>query len=100
MSDLHGGQARVLFPRCMQRGARTGSGMPGLTSATESMSTRPLLEAMMNDTQKQQQKGTDAASPPQTPDELIGELPPDAIQSDANDNSFLADLPEEGAAKP
>ena len=57
----------------------------------------------MNDTQKQQQqqqKGTDAASPAQTPDELIGELPPDAIQSDANDNSFLADLPEEGASKP
>ena len=55
----------------------------------------------MNDTQKQQQgQEKDQANPPQTPDDLIGELPPDAIQSDANDNSFLADLPEEGQSKP
>jgi hypothetical protein len=54
---------------------------------------------MMNGTQKQQQ-GQDAGQPAQTPDELIGDLPPDAIQSDANDNSFLADLPEDGKSKP
>ncbi len=56
----------------------------------------------MNDTQKQQQQqqGKDQATPAQTPDELIGDLPPDAVQSDANDNSFLADIPEEGKSKP
>ena len=55
----------------------------------------------MNDTQKQQQgKDKDQANPPQTPDELIGDLPPDAIQSDANDNSFVADLPDKGTSKP
>jgi len=63
------------------------------------MSTDHPVETMMNDTQKQQQ-GKDQANPPQTPDELIGDLPPDAIQSDANDNSVVADLPQEGAPKP
>lgn len=60
------------------------------------------METMMNDTQKQkqQQQGQDAGQPAQTPDELIGDLPPDAIQSDANDNSVVADLPEEGQSKP
>jgi hypothetical protein len=57
-----------------------------------------LLETVMNDAHKQQQ-GQDAGQPAQTSDELIGEFPPDAIQSDANDNSFLADLPEDGQSR-
>lgn len=54
----------------------------------------------MNDTQKQKQQGQDAGQPAQTPDELIGDLPPDAIQSDANDNSFVADIPDKGQSRP
>jgi hypothetical protein len=83
----------------MHCNARTRLDRTGLIMQRNACQPAHLVETMMNDTQNQQ-PGKDQATPPQTPDELIGDLPPDAIQSDANDNSFVADLPEEGTSKP